>query len=201
MELVYAFRADQELMLGLTMVYLQYGFRQGVILLFILIFLGGCVSLKAPVEQEGRIALTSDQLHLLNGEYEILSDGNSHIMLDYCLLGKQKFDLINRPGLTDRIRIEAISKDRLKVTMLHGQEAAKHKKIKGKLVGGYYVFKTNQLLPLIAINIYGHQEVRLGLNAERSLTVQFAGTTVVFVVVVPVTGGKNEEDHLVFKRR
>lgn len=201
MELVYAFGADQELMLGLTMVYMRQVIRQGVILLFILIFLVSCVSLKAPVEQESRVALTSEQLQLLNGEYEILSDGNSHILLDYCLLGKRKFDLINRPGPTDRIRIEAISKDRLKVTMLQGQETLKQKKIKGKLVGGYYVFKSNQLLPLIAINIYGHQEVRLGLNAERNLTVQFAGTTVVFIVVVPVTGGKNEEDHLVFKRR
>jgi hypothetical protein len=188
-------------MLGLIMAYWRIMMRQGVILLAFLIFFVGCVGLKAPVVRDGRVALPSNQLHLLNGEYELLSTDTSYLMLDFCLLGKQKYDLINRPGASDRMRIEALPKDRIKVARLQGEKVFKQKTIKGKLVDGYYVFKSSQLLPLIAINVYGQQEVRLGLNTAQSLTVQLAGSTVVFIVFVPVTGGKQEEDHLVFRRK
>lgn len=176
-------------------------FGQYVLLLTFLISLLGCVSLKSPLTREDRIPLISNQLHILNGEYELLSVDSSHIMLDYCVLGRQRFDLVNRPGATDRIRIETLPNDRLKVELLHGEEVRKVRKIKGKLVDGFYVFKSSQLLPLIAVNVYGHQEVRLGLDTAQSLTVQLAGTTVVFIVFVPVTGGKQEEDYLVFRRK
>ncbi|MGB4769847.1 MAG: hypothetical protein WBP58_00200 [Chitinophagaceae bacterium] len=201
MELVHAFGTDRRIVLGLNMIFQGKVLSQGVLALAFLISLYGCVSLKTAVAREERIQLTSNQLHLLNGEFELLSVDSSYNMLDYCLLGKQKFDQINRPGATDRIRIEVLPKDQLKVALLHGEEVRKHKKIKGKLVDGYYVFKASQLLPLIAINVYGHQEVRLGLNTAQSLTVQLAGSTVVFIVFVPVTGGKQEEDYLVFRRK
>lgn len=173
----------------------------GLILFAIMVSLVGCVGLKPPVTHEGDVALASGQLHLLNGEYALMSADTSYVMLDYCMLGKQKFDFINKPGHGDRIRIEAMPKDRLKVTMLHGDEVVRQKRIKGELANGYYSFKASQLLPMVAINIYRHQEVRLGLNTEGSLVVQLAGTTVVFIVFVPVTGGKEEKDYLVFKRR
>lgn len=160
----------------------------------------GCSTLKPPTTAPDLFRLEEENFSQINGEYEILAAGDSHIMLDYCLTGNQRFDLEKKPGPGYRIRLEAISSKQLLVTILGDQSAVKRKKLKGELNDGYYTFRLRKLRPYLLINFFNEQHVRLGLNQEHALVVQLLGSTTAFVLFVPVTGAKYDEEKLVFQR-
>jgi hypothetical protein len=162
--------------------------------------LAGCSTLNHSKAGSGNLPLTDSSFFLLNGEYEIISRDTSHIMLDYCLTGIQKFDLVNRPDSGNRIRLETLPGRRLLVTVLSGNLSIRRKKIKGNLKDGYYMFKLRILRPYVVFNFFNEQEVRLSLASNKSLIVELVGTTTFFVLFVPVTGAKVEEQSLEFKK-
>lgn len=171
-------------------------------LLIILNFcLTSCLSLKETVAIREKVDITNETLHQLNGSYNILSADTSHIMLDYCLTSFTYYDFIKRPTINDKVTIEVVKDKNLLVKVYKDSSLLKSKTVKGQLKNGHYTFRVNKILPLVVLNIYKRQEIRIGRLKNGDLSIDAANTGLLFLLLAPVIGGGNENYNLIFKKK
>lgn len=163
-------------------------------------YVTSCRSLKEAVATGEKIQITNENLHQLSGSYAILSADTSHIMLDYCLTSFTYYDLIKRPTSNDKVTVEVVKDKNLLVRVYKGSSLLKSKMVKGQLKNGYYTFRVNKILPLVVLNIYKRQEIRIAILKNGDLSIDAANTGLLFLLFAPVIGGGNENYNLIFKK-
>lgn len=168
-------------------------------LLFLILAFSSCTSLNSIKKAPERIPFT--KLSSLNGTYEIASIGN-YGMLDDCLTFKSRYTYKNLPAPKDKVVLKAIHKKTLLITLYHGDSVMAKRKARGKFEDNYFVYKQRSLRPFwLVLSAYQKRLGRIGILPDGNLTADRDETTVAFLTIVPLTGGKNTSDSMIFRRR
>ena len=142
--------------------------KKTFILLSLPILISSCATLKESNLRQDRAFLTNDNYRLLNGTYKRISVNGDKANMDdlVCVLfvkGQQK---------GDRVNLELIDNQQLKVTTLSDSKIEITKIYKGKIQNGQFVLKRKvEVVPLIVANYYRKRNARLCVLDSGDLVV------------------------------
>lgn len=153
--------------------------------LFILIIsISSCSTLRKTLENEQIINLSSENIELINGRYDVNSLINqdsieSDLYWNIFDRGYNKTDTI------EFIEFKAIDNKRLLVNHYDGDSIVRAKIFKVKYENGYFQFKRRWLvIPGIYVNLYRNRMFRVGLLENGNIMTdynQISLGTVVFI--------------------
>ena len=172
-----------------------------IILLFILIFLNSCGSLKPISKTNNLQTITPDAIHKFDGDYEIISTDSAYRTLENALTAKNYFNREHDIGNTDKINLQAIDSRHIKVSVFSNGKIIRTKNLKGHLSQNYFNFSLVDISPVyIIINGYRRQKNRIGIltSGELMLDTKFGGF--LLLLILPTFGDGYEFYDLKFRR-
>jgi hypothetical protein len=106
------------------------------------------------------------------------------------------------PGECDRVRLTALGKNRLQVTVLSHSTVITKKVIKGRLTESQFSFKVQKISPIyLILNGYNWQTNQLTIIDNGSLSVDTKSGGLWFLTVIPTFGGRSQVQNLIFSRK
>ena len=140
----------------------------------IICLLGSCATLKSDQFVEKQIALTKDNLELLNGKYSRASITRPN------RYGGDLFGNFYDRGFNIGadslcfVDIKVIDKKHLKVNLLKEDSIIKSKVLKGKIKNGYFEMRRKKLVvPTLYLNVFRTSKFRVGLLENNNLTTDY----------------------------
>jgi hypothetical protein len=172
--------------------------------LFILgIALTSCYSLKPVVPYfEHLQTLTPDNLRIFDGDYNVFSNDTSYWTSEDALINADVFNYEQRPVNCDRVRLKAISRNRMEVSVFKDGTIIKKRIIKGRITNNYFEFRLRKFTILyIVFNGISFTHTRISLLKNGDLTADCYAGGFLTLVIVPTFGSGDEHYDLVYKRR
>ncbi len=171
-----------------------------IIPIILTIFFFSCSTLKYINPNDNRSTLMQTSLSSLNGDYEILSVDTSRTTLDFALTFKKyrRFDIKSNY----KVSLKAIDNQHIETSIFKNDTLLKTKVLKGKIENNYFCFNIKKLSPFYFIfNVFGNKKTRIGKLESGDLLVDCRHFQVATLVIIPLTGGRDEEYDMVFRRK
>jgi hypothetical protein len=169
----------------------------------LIFLLYSCKILDQPKSTKDLQEINENNLKLMNGSYNVFSTDSTYRTLDDILFKmKGIYNFANLPDSTVKINLEFIDSERLKVSLLKGDEILKMKIRKGRIQDGYFTLnRTLYGTFWFIINALGEQTSRIGLLKNNNITVDTYNGGVSFIVVLPIGGADSELYNIEFERK
>ncbi len=174
-------------------------FKYNSWLLFLLIIVSSCSTLKIPIKVEHQIDLTLNNLTLLNGVYNRLSTDNlgsnvRDLFWDFFLRGypDDKQDFIRLAFQDERhVKISLIKKDSVITT----------KSLKGRIRNNTFEFNRRvKIIPLIVSNVYKDSKIRIAILQNGNLNVDAKTMTYGIIYFIIPAGGAEKRYNMQFEK-
>jgi hypothetical protein len=174
--------------------------RKVLLLISIIILFSSCYTLRNNVKHEDFIELTTLNIGLLNGRYEVNSIVNQDSVISN--LYWNIFDRgYNKKNSIEYIKLRVINNKKISVTHFDGDSIVREKTFKGKISDGYFQFKKKQLIiPAIFVNLYRSRVFRIGLKENKNLTADYHEISLGTTVFIFPFCDKKQESNVEFKR-
>lgn len=164
--------------------------------------LKSCVTLEQARLGKSKVELTQGDLSRLNGDYDIRSPNNSQYLLSWVLAHSECCSKDTSGTLNDRVAIQVLTDNKIKVTVIEDYKKVKTKTLKGSLNDGYFECSVSYVSPFwLLINGYTRQKLRIGLLPDGNLVADTAHETLGLLVLVPFTGERYAKYNLEFARK
>lgn len=157
-----------------------------------------CSSLPPVNQDHPYTKLTESNFQDLNGAYKIISKDTSYRNLSYSLLQNDQY----RPEPGDRIELNMVDVNQVKISLYQNDTIIDGNIIKGKLENGYFELK-NLLKFHLYMGVftgYSEQKTRIRLDPNNNLLVDTAGSGCAFLIFIPIICSETENYNLKFER-
>ena len=169
------------------------------ILLIIATF--SCAPFKKFEKNKSRIGLSSENLELFNGQFELISIDSAYRFLDFALLAKSPFGFENIPEAGDYLSLKVLDKKKIEVSVYEDDNLIRRKVLKGKIKDNYFVFRKRRVLIFwLVLNGIRIQKSRIGLLENGNLILDNSGGGILLLVFLPAGGNSDEFHNLQFRK-
>ncbi len=158
--------------------------------------------LLTAIDNHDRIKLDQTTLNRLTGDYEIMTIDTLRTTLPSSFMNDKTFHFENLPGKDDKVSIEIIDGNKMKMTLIDNGQVIKQKTIKFKLTDNYIEYRRNYIsLFLVIINGSSSTQARIGLLTNGNITMDMSFMRMGFLGLIPFTGGSTVDYNLIYARK
>jgi hypothetical protein len=171
--------------------------------LFILgIALTSCYSLKPAVPYFDHLQpLTPGNLKIFDGDYNAFSNDTSYWTSEDALINADVFNHEQRPVNCDRVRLKAISRNRIEVSVFKDGTIVKRRIIKGHISNNYFEFRLRKFsIVCLVFNTVSFTHTRISVLKNGDLAADSYAGGFLTLVILPTFGSGDEHYDLVYKR-
>ena len=164
--------------------------------------LTSCITLQRPNLDKQKVELTKNNFDQLNGDYDLKSKDNSNYRLPFALIYNHccGYDTIIDQG--DRVSLQVLTKNRIRITIVDDNEIVKTKILKGDIKDGYFEYNSIHLSSFwVLLNAYTRKKMRIGLLPDGSLVVDVARVSWGLLVLMPITGYRDRASNIEFSKK
>lgn len=159
-----------------------------------------CTALKQVEKGTNLSPLNDLNISTINGDYELFSTDTATTTLDLALT-LEKYWWFDRSA-NYRLTLNAIDSRHVQADIYKNEILLTTKILTGKLQDGYFILKKTKILAFyFVINVFGRLTARIGIVESGDLVVDSHTMKVATLLLLPLTGDRVEQYHLVFPKK